>query len=303
MFCERWDSCFRRNDKRHMPELPEVETIANQLDKLLKNKVIASVELRLPKQVKSDRKKFLKLVTGAKIKQVFRRAKILIMDLDNDYYLMFHLKLTGQLIYRDKKGALAGSGHPDRQNLKELPNRHSHIIFNFKNGGRLFFNDLRQFGWVKLVSAVELKNILQEFGPEPLANDFSFKKFYDIFAHKKTAIKPLLMEQKFLAGVGNIYATEACFCAGILPTRQAHKISEAEYKNLYQCLRKVLKFAISKKGSSAENYLDAFGAEGLMTKYLKVYGRAGEKCRKCGGTIKFIKQGSRTSFYCLKCQH
>lgn len=273
-----------------MPELPEVETIKLQLNKLLKNKIIASVALRLPKQVKSDKKKFLKLVTGAKIKKVSRRAKILIMDLDNGYHLVFHLKLTGQLIYQRRLSA-------------QYSNKYSHIIFNFKTGDKLFFNDLRQFGWVKLVSPTELKKILQEFGTEPLAKDFSFKKFQDIFQNKKTAIKPLLMEPKFLAGVGNIYAAESCFCAGILPTRTANKISEAEYKKLYQCLRKILKFAISKKGTSAENYLDAFGQEGKMTKYLKVYGRLREKCKKCGCLIKSVKQGSRSSFYCPKCQH
>ena len=274
-----------------MPELPEVETIKLQLDRLLKNKIIASVELRLPKQVKSDKKKFLKLVIGAKIKKVFRRAKILIMDLDNGYHLVFHLKLTGQLIYQ-KISRQSGN----------YPNKYSHIVFNFKTGDRLFFNDLRQFGWVKLVSANELKNILQEFGPEPLAKNFSFEKFYNIFAPKKTAIKPLLMEQIFLAGVGNIYASEACFCAGILPTRRADKISTLEYRKLYQCLRKILKFAIQKKGVSAENYLDAFGKKGEMIKYLKVYSRGGKKCKKCGSNIKSVKQGSRTSFYCPKCQ-
>ena len=148
----------------------------------------------------------------------------------------------------------------------------------------------------------ELNKILQKFGPEPLAKNFSFEKFYNIFAPKKTAIKPLLMEQIFLAGVGNIYASEACFCAGILPTRRADKISTLEYRKLYQCLRKILKFAIQKKGASAENYLDALGQEGEMVKYLKVYGRAGEKCKKCGSNIKSVKQGSRTSFYCPKCQ-
>jgi len=275
-----------------MPELPEVETIKLQLNRILKNKFIASVELRLSKQVKSDKKKkFFKTVTGAKIKKVSRRAKILIMDLDNGWYLVFHLKLTGQLIYQKSL-----------RQFGDCPNKYSHIIFNFKDNSQLFFNDLRQFGWVKLVSATELKNILQEFGPEPLAKDFLFKNFYDIFAHKKTAIKPLLMEQKFLAGVGNIYASEACFCAGILPTRQASKISGTEYKKLYHCLKKILKFAISKKGTSAADYVDTFGREGSMENYLKVYGRAGRPCQKCKSVLKLIKQGQRTTVFCPKCQ-
>jgi len=274
-----------------MPELPEVETIKLQLKRLLKNKIISSVDLKLLKQVKTPKSIFLKNVVGAKIKNTNRRAKMLIITLNNGNYLIFHLKLTGQLIYHDKEGSSAF-----------YQSKYSHVIFNFKDESKLFFNDLRQFGWVKLVDKKELGKVLSEFGPEPLAKDFTFKKFYDIFSKKKKAIKPLLMEQKFLAGVGNIYAAESCFCAGILPMRRANKINKDEYKKLYQCLKKVLKFAVKKKGSSVENYVDAFGKQGAMTKYLKVYGKASQECKKCGSIIKSIKQNSRTSFYCPKCQ-
>lgn len=283
-----------------MPELPEVETIKLQLEKILKNKTITSVTLNLPKQVKGDKNIFLKYVIGAKIKKITRRAKMLIMELDNKYYLIFHLKMTGQLVYQNKQGKKIGGGHP----LKEidLPHKHSHIILNFTGQAQLFFNDIRQFGWLKLVDKKELEKILADFGPEPLAKDFNFKRFLEIFSHKKKAIKPLLMEQNLLAGVGNIYAIEACYCAGILPTRPANKIKQEEYKKLYQCLRKILQLAIKKNGTSSANYVDAFGNQGQMNRYLQVYGQAGEKCIKCKSIIKNIKQSGRTTSYCSKCQ-
>ncbi len=283
-----------------MPELPEVETIANQLERQLKHKRIVSVVLNLPKQLKTNKNIFLKRVINSQIKKVWRRAKMLIMTLDNNYYLIFHLKMTGQLVYQNKKGKNFGGGHP----LKEtnLPHKHSHIIFNFKDSDQLFFNDIRQFGWLKLVNKKELEKILADFGPEPLAKNFTFKKFKDIFINKKKAIKPLLMEQNLLSGIGNIYATEACYCAHILPTRPANRINELDYKKLYQCLRSLLKLAIKHKGTSSENYVDAFGNQGQMTRYLKIYGKAGKKCPQCDRLIKNIKQAGRTTSYCPKCQ-
>ncbi len=285
-----------------MPELPEIETIKLELNQLLINKKIKSVGIKLPKQVKTPRNKFLKIVQGSKIKNIKRRAKILIFDLNNGYHIIFHLKMTGQLIYRDKNGKLSGDGYPIKQDLTDLPNKYSHMIFSFSDGSHLFFNDLRQFGWVKLIDDKGLKEINSSYGPEPLNKNFTFDKFKIIFKDKKSAIKPLLMEQKVIAGIGNIYAQEACFCAGISPMRPANKISEAELKKLYNCLQKILKLAILKKGASVDTYVDAFGHKGKMVPFLKVYGRAGQKCKRCGNKIRLIKQKQRTTYYCPKCQ-
>lgn len=284
-----------------MPELPEVETIKLELNKLIKNKKIKSVEVRLAKQVVGNKNAFIKEVTGAIIKNVKRRAKTLIIDLNNGSHLVFHLKMTGQLIYK-KKSKLSGGGHPIKQDLQKLPNKYSHVIFNFTHGSHLFFNDTRQFGWVRLVNDKQLKEMNNQFGPEPLDKKFIFDKFKILFANKKGAIKPLLMDQKFLAGVGNIYAQEACFCAGIRPTRAANKISDTELKKIYTCIIKILKLAVLKKGTSADAYVDAFGRQGSMMPLLKVYGRTGEKCVKCKGKVKSIKQGQRTTNYCPACQ-
>src|SRR3989338_8402187 len=298
-----------------MPELPEVETIKEELNQLIVNKKIKSVEINLAKQVKCLPARFLKLVPGTKVKEVRRRAKVLIVSLNNGYYLVFHLKMTGQLIYRQHSSVptssghlpskrvgyyYAGGGHPIKHDLEDLPNKYSHVIFNFSDGSRLFFNDLRQFGWVKLLNEKELEKLEKEFGPEPLSINFS--EFKKLFKNKKSVIKPLLMNPKFIAGVGNIYAQEALFCAGISPLRKAGTLKEMELEKLFECLKKILKLAIKMKGTSAENYVDAFGREGSMENYLKVYNRAGQACKRCKNKLKSVKQGSRATAYCKNCQ-
>lgn len=282
-----------------MPELPEVETIKLELAQLIAGQKIESVQIKLEKQVKTPPRFFVRRVAGARVKTVARRAKLLILKLDNGYSLVFHLKMTGQLIYR-KKGKLAGGGHPIAHNLKNLLNQYSHVIFNFSDGSSLFFNDLRQFGWVKLADNPELKKIENEFGPEPL--EINFNQFRDLFRGKKSVLKPLLMDQKFIAGIGNIYAAESLFCAGALPTRRSDSLNGDELKRLYDCLRRVLKLAIRHKGTSAADYVDAFGRQGSMEKYLQVYRRAGEQCRQCGHKLKLIRQGQRATVYCAFCQ-
>ncbi|MDD4607022.1 MAG: bifunctional DNA-formamidopyrimidine glycosylase/DNA-(apurinic or apyrimidinic site) lyase [Patescibacteria group bacterium] len=285
-----------------MPELPEIETIKQDLADLIKNKKIRSIKINLAKQVQGSAKNLITKVKNRRVVKVHRRAKILILDLDNHWHLVFHLKMTGQLIYVDKN-KIAGGGHPIKHDLQNLPNKYSHVIFNFTDGSQLFFNDTRQFGWVKLVADRELEKNLDKYGPEPLDSNFSLIKFKNqILKRAKTPIKPLLMDQKIIAGIGNIYAQEACFCAKILPTRKAENLKLSEIKKLYQCLKKILKQAIKKRGTSSSDYVDALGRSGSMNDYLKIYGRADEKCYCCGTRIKKIKQQQRSTCYCPKCQ-
>jgi len=285
-----------------MPELPEVEIIKLDLNKLIKNKKIKSVKINLAKQVKSDKNLFIKKVLGSEVISVSRRAKTLIIELDNKYYLVFHLKMTGQLIYCGKNGKIFWGGHPILNSLIKLPNKYSHVYFEFSDGSKLFFNDIRQFGWVKLLNGKELKQENKKYGPEPLAKDFTVEKFLELFKNKKAVIKPLIMNFGFIAGIGNIYVQEVLFCAGIRPTHKADKISKSEYKKLYKCLRKILITAIDKKGTSSRDYVDAFGRQGSMNSLFKVYGRAGQKCLKCKTVLKQIKQAQRSTIYCPKCQ-
>jgi len=285
-----------------MPELPEIETIKSDLASLLKNKQILQVKINLPKQIQGTSAKiFIKKVSGTKIISVRRRAKMLIIDLDSGYHLVFHLKMTGQLIYQDKN-KLAGGGHPIRHSLENLPNKYSHVIFIFSENSHLFFNDTRQFGWVKLITPSELNLLDRQHGPEPLDISFTFDKFKQIFTGKKGAIKSLLMDGKFIAGVGNIYAQEALFCANIHPERKANTLTAVELKKLYKCLTHILKLAIAKKGTSSSDYVDAFGRRGSMSNYLKVYGRGGLPCKKCGRPLKQIRQAQRSTVFCSVCQ-
>ncbi len=277
-----------------MPELPEVETIKRELLQKIKGKKIVSVEVLAPKTINCPADKFKKIIKNSRIKDVQRRAKLLIIKLSNNYNLAVHLKLTGQFIYKTQDTKY------DIQNTK-----YTCLIFTFQNGDKLFFNDLRKFAFVKLLNDKKLEKLLAEkdFGPEPLDKTFTLKVFQNLlFQKKKAKIKPLLMNQNFLAGVGNIYAAESCFCAKILPTRFAGSLTKEEIKKLYQCLRKILKTAVTRKGSSVNQYVDVFGKKGNYVPLLKVYGREGKICLRCGSKIKKIILNGRGTYFCPGCQ-
>lgn len=287
-----------------MPELPEVETIRRQLATVLEGKKIRAVEVRLPKLIKGSAVLFKKHVVGAAITEVRRRAKLLIFGLSNGCSIIVHLKLTGQLIYQKKKVVAVG-GHPIKDGHKNLPHRYTHLIVTFTDGGQLFFNDLRQFGYWKLVKTAELEKLFQEgtFGPEPLDEAFTLDVFRALLARRRTTnIKPLLMDQSFIAGVGNIYATEACFYAGVKPTRPASQLKPAEIAKLFTALKTILRQAIAKQGASADTYVDAYGQPGEYVPFLKVYGRGGQPCGRCGTTIQSISLGGRGTTFCPHCQ-
>lgn len=279
-----------------MPELPEVETIKGQLNKKIRDKKIKTVEIKLAKMLAGITvDKFKKIVEGRKIKSVERRAKLLIINLSNNYSLVIHLKMTGQLLF-----------FKNIQDWEAYKNKSSaHFIYYFENDSLLVHTDMRQFGYVKLIKTAELEPFFRKesFGPEPLAQDFTLKKFKNLLIQKPRAkIKPLLMDQTFLAGVGNIYSQEACFAAKIFPTRSVQSLTPQEIRALYVNLIKILCQAVSARGSSVDNYLDTEGQPGEYVPRLKVYGREGEKCYRCDGTIKKMTLGGRGTYYCPKCQ-
>lgn len=287
-----------------MPELPEVETIRRQLNAALKRRTIAQVDIRLAKTIKTPVRSFTRNVRGATITEVRRRAKLLVFVLQNGWSILVHLKMTGQLIYR-KGSKMAVGGHPIRGGTTDLPNRYTHIILSFTDGGRLFFNDLRRFGYWKLVRTDGLLSLFRTmpYGPEPLADDFTLPLFRDLLARKKKArIKPLLMDQAFVAGVGNIYAAEMCFAAGIRPTRTVGSLTPKETSRLFRALKKILSTAVAKQGTSADRYVDAYGQPGAYVPLLKVYGRQGQPCLRCGTVIKAISLAGRGTTFCPHCQ-
>jgi len=285
-----------------MPELPEVETIKNDLSKKIIGKKIMGVVVKKSRIVKGGVKGFISLLKDSAFKKIDRRGKLLIFKLSAPgKYLLVHLKMTGQLIYQ-KGDRILGGGHGELEDDK-LPGKYTHIIFEFSDKSNLFFNDLRQFGYMKIASGKELEKALADFGPEPLSPGFTLRKFCDILRGKKTTIKQVLMNQKFIAGIGNIYADESCFWAKIKPTRKIASLTESEIKCLYSSIKKVLKLAIKKRGTTFNNYRDADGNRGNFIKFLKVYGRKGERCKRCRrGVIKKIKHNGRGTHFCLACQ-
>ena len=284
-----------------MPELPEVETIVQDLNKKLKGEIIKELTVLDTKALNFSAAKFRKLVVGQVIKSVKRRAKMIIIEFKNNF-LLIHLKMTGQLVFKSGAKLIAG-GHPITGVGKDLPNKFTRVNLKFNDNSKLFFNDVRRFGWIKLVSSDELTKIVSDLGVEPLSKEFTLEKFRKILAGKQnTTIKQAITDQKFLAGLGNIYSDESLFSAGIKPMRKAKTLSENEIKKLWQAVPKILKYAIKYRGTSFNDYVDIRGEAGNFIKYLKVYGRAGERCRKCGSIIKKVKLGGRGTHWCDGCQ-
>ena len=270
-----------------MPELHEVETIKHQLNLLVAGKKIKRIEILLPKIVKTSLAEFKKATNGSKINGFNRRAKILIMHLDNGWSLLIHLKLSGQLIFDGQKS------------------KHTHVIFHFTNGHHLIFNDLRQFGYVKIIKTGELDKFFEkeDFGPEPFDKNFSLAQFVARLDRRpNTKIKQFLLDQTNIAGIGNIYSDEILFASRIHPLRKIKDLKPNEIKNIYKNIKKILNEAIRLKGTSSNLYVDAYGKKGSFLNHLKVYGREDEKCKKCAGLIKRIKLGGRSAHFCPTCQ-
>ncbi len=299
-----------------MPELPEVETIRKDLSRKIINKKIKDVVVKKPRLIKGSKKKFINVLKESAFKKIDRWGKLLIIHLKKDGFLLIHLKMTGQLIYQKDKHVIAG-GHGQLK-IDELPNKFSHIIFTFSDKSQLFFNDMRQFGYMKIVDKQELEKVLANYGVEPLDKNFTLKTFKKVLQNPttlklrrtspaikfwKTNIKSLLLNQKLIAGIGNIYADEICFYAKVKPSRKVSTLNEEEIRKLYQGSKQILKTAIKKRGTTFNNYRDTGGNKGSFISFLKVYGRAKEKCKRCQiGVIKKIKQGGRGTHYCDKCQ-
>lgn len=274
-----------------MPELPEVETIKNQLQEKIVGKKIKAIEVNLPKLVQGMRlEEFKKRIVGAKVEKIVRRAKLLVIELSSGYSLLIHLKLTGRLIFR--------------KNI-EKGDEKSYFIYEFTDRTYLLHHDFRQFGWVRLIKTLELEKYFQEegFGPEPLDKNFTLEKFKELLSKRpRQRIKPLLMDQTFLAGVGNVYAQESCWGAKILPTRIVKTLNEKEISDLYHYLIKVLKESIKYRGSSIDAYVDVEGEAGEYVPHLKVYNREGGRCYRCGEKIKKITLAGRGTYFCPNCQ-
>lgn len=286
-----------------MPELPEVETIRRDLLAHILNKGIKEVLVKDRKIVKNPAPFFIKTLEGGAFKDILRRGKLLALELKGGkVWLLVHLKMTGQLIYVSPKKKIYG-GHEEVNFSEEqsLPNKFSRVIIYFKDKSVLFFNDIRRFGYLKLVDKAGLDEAWAKFGPEPLEKSFSLDYFKTILKRQKN-LKALLLDQGLIAGLGNIYVDEALFRAGLKPTRRAKSLKKEEVLRLYEAVKEVLREAIKHRGTTFSDYRDGRGGKGNFVPYLRVYGRGGEKCLKCSFLLKKAKVAGRGSVYCPHCQ-
>ena len=285
-----------------MPELPEVETIRRELSRRVGGSVFVWPVVHVPKMVNLPVAAFSRALRGRQVEAVMRRAKMLVLRLSGQRFLVFHLKMTGQLVYAPPHGRTVSGGHPI-PNLGVLPNKFTHVIFRFRDGGTLYFNDQRKFGWVRFVDVDGLHRLTAHLGAEPLSAAFTWPYFRRVARrYPNRAIKSVLMDNALLVGVGNIYADESCFRAGIRPTRRVRRISDTELATLYRCIPRVLRLAIRLKGTTHDTYRRVNGRSGGMLEYLFVYGRKGQPCKRCHTPIVRTVVGQRGTHYCPQCQ-
>lgn len=289
-----------------MPELPEVETTVNGLKKKVLKRTFLDIWTDSPKLIKKiSFQDFKKKIIKRKIIAVKRRAKNILFFLDQDYVLLVHLKMTGHLLIGKWKNENKKWISQKIGSLSIDPfNRFLHLIFFLDNGSQIALSDLRKFAKIELWNKKELLGSKEylAIGPEPLDPGLTFKKFKNLFCFKKGKIKQVLMDQSFIAGIGNIYANEILFFAKIHPETKTEKLTQDNLKKIYQAIKKVLKTGIKQGGSSISDYRNIFGEKGNYQKKLKVYGRSGKKCLVCGETIKKITISTRSTFFCPKCQ-
>jgi formamidopyrimidine-DNA glycosylase len=297
-----------------MPELPEVESLRISLKPYIVGKTIQSIIVHKPKLVSGSgtirqpledkKQEFETKLIGSKIIDITRIAKNLIIHLDNRQIILVHLKMTGQLVYQDENKNKVLGGHPIQASENKLPNQHSHIIFNL-NQGNLYYNDVRMFGYVLLYPNLDEVYKIGHFdkiGLDPFDSNFTAKYLYQNLKYKKSKLKTVLLDQSVVTGLGNIYADEVCFQAGILPTRIANNLSQKEVEKLYQAIIEIIPKAIEMGGSSIANYIMADGSRGTYAREHKVYGKSGKLCFKCKKTLQKAIINNRTTVFCKFCQ-
>jgi formamidopyrimidine-DNA glycosylase len=286
-----------------MPELPEVETIRQDLLSYVLNKKIQSVDVKKEKLVKNQLNFFYSNLEGQKFIDIERIGKLLMFILDNDKILLLHLKMTGQLIFKDKNNFVAG-GHSQSDFDLDVPNKYSHIIFNFKDGAKLFFNDMRQFAYLKIIKKEEKLDIIKEYGIEPLQKNWTWENFLTILAkHPNAKIKAFLLNQKYISGLGNIYVDESCFCAEILPGRLVKSLKKKELRKLFHCIEKIIIKALKFKGTTFRDYRTATGEKGNFSEQLLVFEHKGDLCSRCQkGIIEKTRLAGRGTYFCPNCQ-
>lgn len=283
-----------------MPELPEVETIRRQLKEVLTGKTVSKVEVLRSKSFAGDPEK----LRGWKIRDIQRKSKVIeIMFEEKEDMVIVHLKMTGQLIFVGLGKRIVG-GHPTADWVNDLPSKHTRVIWTFKDESKLFFNDMRVFGWMKLVGREKYEKEIRKMVPDVIDDDFTFDYLFGLLKKTKKPVKLVLLDQDKIGGLGNIYVNDALFLAGIHPSKKADSLNETEVKKLHTAAVEVINLGIKYGGASAsdEKYVNASGIGGKYQEHFLVYQRDGQKCLKCGTVIEKIKLGGRGTFFCPNCQ-
>lgn len=282
-----------------MPELPEVETVRRGLAPVMEGQVIARAQVNRPDLRWPFPERMAERLTGARVLQLRRRSKYILADLSTDETLLIHLGMSGRMLVSGDPLGQFVHAHP-------MPEKHDHVVFDMENGARVTFNDPRRFGAMDLMptQAAEAHPLLARIGPEPLGNAFTESHLVDRLKGRNMPVKSALLDQKIVAGLGNIYVCEALFRGGIHPARRCVRISAARISALVPIVRDVLDDAISAGGSSLRDFRQADGELGYFQHSFDVYGREGEPCRApgCTSTIQRIVQSGRSSFFCPTCQ-
>ncbi|MFA5026090.1 MAG: bifunctional DNA-formamidopyrimidine glycosylase/DNA-(apurinic or apyrimidinic site) lyase [Candidatus Shapirobacteria bacterium] len=278
-----------------MPELPEVEVVKLFLEQKLLRKTITKLEILNPKSFVGNPE----FTEGQKIIKFSRIGKQLSIYLSNQLILLVHLKMTGQLIYN---GYVLG--HPTKDAFSSLPNKSTRLIFTFDDKSKLYFNDQRKFGWIKLLNQTEIVEAQKHLGLDIFDPKFSPEYIYSQLKHSRRPVKIILLDQNFFAGVGNIYANDTLFLAGIYPSTPSDKITQKQARLIYQYLIEIMQQSILAGGSTAKDnkYVRPDGSSGQNQFYFRVYEKKGEPCLKCGTKIEYQKIGGRGTFFCPKCQ-
>ncbi len=278
--------------EEYMPELPEVETIRREIRPRLLGRTLQGVQLHLERLVKyPDALKVCRELPGQRVRDLERRGKYLLCPLDSGAQLVLHLGMTGQLRYLPQ-------GTPNHRG------KHTRMQLYLDDGASLRFDDSRTFGRLYLLPDADASRIagLCRLGPEPWDRDFTPEKFLELLRRRKSAIKSVLLQQEVVAGLGNIYADEALFAAGIHPARPAYSLSGPEAKRLHQALRQVLEQAVECGGTTFRDYVRGDGRRGSFQEQLQVYGRQGQDCCCCQSPLQLVRLGGRSSVYCPRCQ-
>lgn len=287
-----------------MPELPEVETVRRGLARLLPSHTIQGVVSNYDRSFPNAAADVQQFMIGSHVTAVKRRGKVLLLELDTNFTLLVHLKMTGQLVYRADGGQRFGAGHPNDSLVGKLPDNSTRVTVEL-DGAKLFFNDQRRFGWMRLMPTPEVPNIdfFKKIGPEPLSADFTAQDFKERLQRRSnTTIKAAILDQSVVAGIGNIYADEGLWGARIHPATRVKDVSAVKLNRLYTALRDVLQLSIDKGGSSDRNYVDASGQKGSYLTFANVFRREGQPCPRCGHEIVKSRVAGRGTHTCPNCQ-